>query len=613
MTDQPGAMPEFFATTDELTTIYRWARARYAAPWAVFWAVLLRVAATVEPTVQLPGLIGGRASLNLLCAFVAPSGGGKGISDKVARQAWPGPIEELPLGSGEGIAAAFKKPDKEGEEPRTRVLFNCPEIDTLTGLASRQGSVLLAQLKSMAMGEQIGQHNASKATSRVIGEHSYRACLSVGAQPGHTGVVFDDTTGGTPQRFIWALTIDPDMPAEPTAAPDPLDTTVPFWKPGMDGVVEIQYGPEEIARTVIGAHLARQRGESGALDGHAMLTRLKVAALLAILHKRSVVDETDWQLSGVAMAESDRTREWLLGEAKRMDREKIRGRALRQAAGEEFIDERRIEVVMNRVVRRLEAGPEVRSVLRRGLGKKEYRDLFDTAVDRLLSGEQIIEEPAEKGGTAYRLCNGSPVTHGVTPLDQAKQGVTHEVTRDPETLNVEVTRDPPVTPQTGRSGPVTHQVTRDLHAVPEPADRQTCRAWFDARIRELIDTGHTTAVSRDVYRLGEAAGWSIDNLRQCARKSTLVAVAGKHSDGSTTWALGEGAVSTHVPCSEWIVTFLREQDGWVPSTKAYAAGQAAGYGREAIKSASLAAHILKRGQSTLTEWSLDPAYGEESA
>ena len=153
-----------------------------------------------------------------------------------------------------------------------------------------------------------------------------------------------------------------------------------------------------------------------------------------------------------------------------------------------------------------------------------------------------------------------------------------------------------------------------LRAVPTDGERpKTCRAWFDARIRELIDSGHTTAVSRDVYREGTAAGWSIDNLRQCARKSTLVAVTEKHSDGSTTWALGEGAVSTHVPCSEWIVIFLREQDGWVPSTEAYAAGKAAGYGREAIKSASLAPHVLKHRQSTLTKWRLDPTYREESA
>ena len=70
------------------------------------------------------GLIGGRASLNLLAAFVSPSGGGKGISDKVAREAWPAEIIERPIGSGEGIAALFAPPRKEGAERITRAILH---------------------------------------------------------------------------------------------------------------------------------------------------------------------------------------------------------------------------------------------------------------------------------------------------------------------------------------------------------------------------------------------------------------------------------------------------------------------------------------------------------
>ena len=210
---------EFFDATTELATIRAWARARYAAPWAVFGAVLLRVAASVGPHVQLPGLIGGRASLNLLCAFVSASGGGKGISDKVSRLAWPALIIERPIGSGEGIAATFVPPKKEGVEPITAAIFSVPEIDTLAGIASRQGSILLAQLKSMAMGELLGQSNASDATTRIIPAHSYRCCLSVGAQPGHCDVIFNDASGGTPQRFLWFPTTDPSMPADRAADP----------------------------------------------------------------------------------------------------------------------------------------------------------------------------------------------------------------------------------------------------------------------------------------------------------------------------------------------------------------------------------------------------------
>lgn len=273
--------------SEQLEKIHGWARARYVAPWAVFFGVLLRVAASVPPNVQLPAVIGSRASLNLLCAFVGKSGSGKGISGSVAREVWPADIVELPLGSGEGIAQQFADRDT-GEA----VIFTVPEIDKLTGLTGRSGSILLAELKAAAMGEPLGQANAKKDTSRIVAAHTYRLCLSVGAQPGHTNVIFNDTSGGTPQRFLWAPTTDPTMPATATDAPEALNTSaLPVWEPGADGVVEISYGPPEIQQTIVNNQLAQQRGEGNPLDGHIMLLRCKVAALLAIMHGRVEVTE----------------------------------------------------------------------------------------------------------------------------------------------------------------------------------------------------------------------------------------------------------------------------------------------------------------------------------
>ncbi|SIE28604.1 Uncharacterised protein [Mycobacteroides abscessus subsp. abscessus] len=454
---------EFFTATKELQTIHQWARARYAAPWAVFGAVLLRVSASVGPQVQLPGLIGGRASLNLLCAFVSASGGGKGISDKVARLAWPKAIVELPIGSGEGIAATFKRPDKEDEnsDAITAAIFNVPEVDTLAGIASRQGSILLAQLKSMAMGEQIGQQNASKATSRVVAAHTYRCCLSVGAQPLHTSVIFNDATGGTPQRFLWFPTTDPSMPAEAGADPAPLSTDIPVYVPNDDGVVEIAYGPEVIRETVIGAHLARQRGHGDALDGHALLTRCKVAALLAVLHHRSVVSELDWQLSEVVMTVSDATRDWITSEAKKAQRAKVRERAVARAAGDAVYDDRLLAQVKRSLLRVLERdGEQAGNVLRSRLGKREKRDLFDQAID-LLEHEGLVSSSAGRDrGARYKLIGqGEPVGQGAFPQvkkgDQLGQGEPEENAAEPEN------------PSTPDASPVTKGATTDPNPEPE--------------------------------------------------------------------------------------------------------------------------------------------------
>jgi hypothetical protein len=413
---------DFFDATDQLKTIKQWARARYAAPWAVFGAVLLRVAASVEPHVQLPGLIGGNASLNLLAAFVAPSGGGKGISDKVARLAWPAFIVERPIGSGEGIAATFVPPKKEGVEPITPAIINVSEIDSLAGIASRQGSILLAQLKSMAMGELLGQANASDATTRIVPAHTYRCCLSVGAQPGHTSVLFNDATGGTPQRFLWFPTTDPYMPAIPSPDPDPLDTRLPFWAP-INGVVEVQYGTPVIAETVIVAHLARQRGESGALDGHALLTRCKVAAVLAIMHHRSVVSELDWELSQTVMAVSDSTRDWIVAEAKRAERAKIHERAVSRARGEEVISDQKLQRAKSAVLRWLEKDGESAANQIRSKLKADLRDHFGAAAAELAADGLIIEMRVERG-TRYRLnmrVQGVPPVQG--PSSQLSDGV----------------------------------------------------------------------------------------------------------------------------------------------------------------------------------------------
>lgn len=460
---------KFFLDSDseQLRKIHQWARARYAAPWAVFGAVLLRVAASTGPEVQLPGLIGGRASLNLMAAFVAPSGGGKGTSDKVSRLAWPTVIHEEGMGSGEGIADLFKQSKKEGEEQVSRAIISVPEIDTLTGLTQRQGNTVLATLKAAAMGERLGSKGASAATSRMVAPHTYRMCLSVGGQPGHTGVIFGDTTGGTPQRFLWFPTVDPTMPEVAAVDPEPLDTALPAWTRVSTDVVEIQYGTDEIARTVIAAHIARQRGDAEALDGHALLTRCKVAAVLAIMHHQSVVSEREWQLSETVMAVSDSTRAWILEQAKRTEREKKRDKAIARAVDEEIVSDHKLRRAKQAVIRWLGKSVELSSRDLRQKLKADIRADFDAAIAELADDGllHVIDVP---NGRRYRIAaegtrvpevhpqkaqfiDGVPQVHGVpqatvTDLDSPSSGTSRRQDDDvqqPTTMSCYDTVKPP--------------------------------------------------------------------------------------------------------------------------------------------------------------------------
>lgn len=525
---------EFFTATPELQAIYRWARARYAAPWAVFGAVLLRVAASVGPQVQLPGLIGGRASLNLLCAFVSASGGGKGISDKVARLAWPKAILELPIGSGEGIAATFRRPDKEDEnnEVITAAIFNVPEVDTLAGIAARQGSILLAQLKSMAMGEQIGQQNASKGTTRVVQAHTYRACLSVGAQPGHTGVIFDDATGGTPQRFLWFPTTDASMPAQAAPDPAPLNTDLPIYVPNDDGVVEIAYGPDEIRQTVIGAHLARQRGQGDALDGHALLTRCKVAALLAILHHRSVVSELDWQLSETVMKVSDATRDWITSEAKKAQRAKVRERAMSRAAGEQFISDHKLDRAKKSVLRWLgRDGAMARHNLRRRL-KADLREHFDPALAELIAEGQIHVEEVTNGESYALTAESTRVPEVHPPKEQVNDRV-------------------PV----GHGVPAATVTELDSRRSPDSErPKRLCPQWLADYIADLVARGETTVSSLAVYTEGKAQGYSQSSIGNAITARDDMTIIGR--DGASKVYSLTGQATGYKPLAQWVDDYL---------------------------------------------------------
>ena len=77
----------FWSARPELARLRDFARARRVAPWALFGVALARIVAVIPPSVVLPPLVGGHASLNLFVAVVAKSGGGKGSSESAAEDA----------------------------------------------------------------------------------------------------------------------------------------------------------------------------------------------------------------------------------------------------------------------------------------------------------------------------------------------------------------------------------------------------------------------------------------------------------------------------------------------------------------------------------------------
>lgn len=414
---------EFWQARRVLRHLHDFARSQRVGPWAVLGTALARVIAQVTPEVQLPNTIGSFASLNLFVGLVGYSGDGKDAAQAVAGDALH--IEHprftvSPLGSGEGLSHMFMRqkratktdPHPEPEQYNDAALVNVGEIDSMAALVQRQSSTVAAQLRQAAMGQQLGFFYADTSRRMIVPEHSYRLCLIAGIQPERSGILLDDAGGGTPQRFVWLPAGDPGAPYIVPAPPLPMIWNPPDWafceRAHSHGEIRFLISlPEVVRRTIIETRVGRLRGEGEQLDSHAVLTRTKVAATLAIVEGRTVVNTEDWELSGVIMAVSDTQRARCLRVLER-EREKVNvGRALAEAERglvvEERIDRVKVAKCVESVSRLLrQHGGLPGAELRRRLNAA-YREHLDAALDALsITGEVVGEEVSYKGQTGVR-------------------------------------------------------------------------------------------------------------------------------------------------------------------------------------------------------------------
>jgi hypothetical protein len=405
--------PDFdtFWERPSLRQVHDFARARRTSPWAVLGVALVRAVVATKPFVMLPALVGSEASLNLFVALVGPSGSGKGAAAAVAEDALDvGDITERHVGSGEGIPHLFAHREK-GAVVRDRdaVLLNVPEVDNLTALGSRQGSTLLPVLRSAWSGERLGFANADPSRTLPIERHSYRLGLVLGVQPSRAGALLDDADGGTPQRFLWLPTTDPQAPDVCPPIPATRRLSHRPWQADSRGrhVVDV---PQAARDRVDQVALERARGTGDPLDGHALLCRLKAAQALALLDDRQAMTDDDWRLSGVLMAVSSHTRSAVKQQLIQANEQAnlARGRAdgLRLAAAEETTYERDVTRVCRSVTRYLDRHPNTaRGDVRKALPSRD-RKHFDDALARLRDAGQVTESTTEHGAR-LSLANGT--------------------------------------------------------------------------------------------------------------------------------------------------------------------------------------------------------------
>jgi hypothetical protein len=439
-------MEAFWSARPELARLQQFARARLTGPWSTLGAVLARVVATIPPHVVLPPTVGSEASVNLFVALVAPSGFGKGASEAVAEDYVV--TEMVPFvatpGSGEGLLKqyAYKRRTMKGQPPeqvnlRNAAMFTVPEVDTFAALAGRGGSTLMPELRKAWMGERLGFGWADVEKAVAIMAHRYRMTMIVGVQPGRGAVLLDDADGGTPQRFLWLPTTDPDAPDEPPEEPDRL--RLPAWPTAVEltdpvlsdagdegsGLrvkfdVEDRYRLEEpadrdafhvlelppsVVDTIRAEHLAKRRGEvaeASVLDSHAMLVRLKIAVGFMWMNGRTdKVSEEDWTLAGTVLAVSNATRAGVQA-ALRSNKTKAaeaRGRhdAEREVVKEDVLRDKKIAQIVDRIREKLRVkNGQAKAALKRQFGPdKSY---FDDALARLVRVGDVELRPVKGTG-----------------------------------------------------------------------------------------------------------------------------------------------------------------------------------------------------------------------
>jgi hypothetical protein len=219
-------------------------------------------------------------------------------------------------------------------------------------LLTRHGATLPGIVKSAWYGGRLGFQNADRARNLQVGAHAYRLALVVGSQPELADVIFDDVAGGLPQRFLWLPTFDSGRLSADDEVEAPASLT---WRPPNHVFAgeHVMMLPKEATQAILRAAEAENRpigsaSPDASLDGHALLNRAKVAALLALWDDRDHVNPEDWKLAGTVMAVSMRTRDEmrkaLFAKARRGNLQRGRSEAERNAIIMDAEGERKVGV-----------------------------------------------------------------------------------------------------------------------------------------------------------------------------------------------------------------------------------------------------------------------------
>lgn len=297
---------EMYEPGEALTRVKDFADYNSLAPVAVAVLAVMQVCASVPAgTTFNAGL--GPGSLNQLTAVVGQPGSGKdrhsyrtSLALKVFHGSHEVKPQRLPIGTGEGIVEALK-----GGKP---AIFGTSEVGGFNELMKRPGATLRATVLALYSGNAIGFTTKKEASS--LPANSYTAGLWVSTQPDKAGALLDGEDDGLAHRFVWVEPINPTLITKAVEIDYSQNITElhPVILPDDIQEVGVRFHRSIVTATVKAGRETLTYGPQGNNDGHRHQTRLKVAAGLALLASRNVVDLGDWYRAGALMDYSDAVR-----------------------------------------------------------------------------------------------------------------------------------------------------------------------------------------------------------------------------------------------------------------------------------------------------------------
>lgn len=390
---------EFWGSREIFKLIRQQARADGTGPDAVLGAVLARASAMASHEMQFDSGKPGR--LNLFVNIVGPTGIGKTEAMRSAQRLLRPPAylcspdgvtdterfrDGVVVGTGEGLAEVYmgvkevdtgefyragpNKGDPKTKPVRTQVRHNAflfmDEGEALTKMLERRGATVGTSLRSAWTGIQLGAANAQESTTRFIPDGTYSMGILIGWQPTSAMALIKDSAGGTPQRFLWLSTIDPEMPEDPDERPEPF--RAPLADHDGRALTGTVHFPAEIKKALRldlrAKHVDGKTVEE--LHSHEPLMRCKVSALLCLLDGRRMVNRDDWWLAGMIWQVSCAVRDRLV----QFGRQAEAARALAEV-------ERHADLAQAAEVARLQVTQDVERVAVR-IARKVHEDGFGT-------------------------------------------------------------------------------------------------------------------------------------------------------------------------------------------------------------------------------------------